>query len=115
AALSLSTNAILSAVDTVADSFCSPSRGPTSTTRTFIRGLSFQLEERAIRLDELALAAVDRLDRGVARCANRQLHLHRLDDEEGVAVADGLTGRDEHFEDRCRHRRRHAVVSALLR
>src|SRR2546430_3470160 len=115
AALSLSTNATLSAVDTVADSFCSPSRGPTSTTRTFIRGLSFQLEERAIGLDELTLAAVDRLDRRVARRANGQLHLHRLDDDEGVALADGLTGRDEHFDDCCRHRRRDKVVSARLR
>src|SRR5439155_141350 len=115
AALSLSTNAILSTVETVADSFCNPSRGPTSTTRTFIRGLSFQLDEGAIRLDELALAAIDRLDRRVARRANGQLHLHRLDDDESVAAADGLTGRDEHFDDRCRHRRRHKVVSAFRR
>src|SRR2546429_4610106 len=89
AALSLSTNAILSAVETIADSFCKPSRGPTSTTVTFMPGPSFQFYERTIRLDELAFAAVDRLDGRVGRRANRQLHFHRLDDDERVAVANG--------------------------
>src|SRR5881394_3276313 len=55
------TNSILSAVETRACSFCSPSRGPTSTmvTRTL------ELYQRGVRRHELAFAATDCRDDAV--------------------------------------------------
>jgi hypothetical protein len=62
AAASASTNATFAAVSTRAASFCRPSRGPTSTTRTRPAGQggSRDLHERHARLHQLPFAAVDR-------------------------------------------------------
>src|SRR3990170_3047275 len=91
AALNRLTNSILSAVEMAACSFCSPSRGPTSTTvmRLVMGGTSRQLDERGIRLNELALAAVDRDDSRIGGRAKRKLHLHRLEQNDRIALFHG--------------------------
>src|SRR5712691_11902928 len=104
AALKRLTNAILSAVETLARSFCRPSRGPTSTTVTRRFTSLSQLDQRLVRLHDLALAAVNRLDHAVARCADGQLHLHRFDQDESIACFHRLSCRHEHADDGCRHR-----------
>src|SRR5687768_6111518 len=115
AADSLLTKAILSGVGTNADSFCSPSRGPTSTIRTrdgrelsFTAepareprtqnpeprtALSFEIDERNARLHEIAGRAGHRRHAPIARRDDRQLHFHRLQHDQHVAAHDHLSGR----------------------
>src|SRR5690606_718208 len=74
-----SISSILSAVATMACSFWSPSRAPTSTIRTASgEGISIlQLQQDGVCLDELAGDRGDRRDLAVARRLERQFHLHR--------------------------------------
>src|SRR3982751_2185577 len=80
AAVSRSTKWILSAVEMRAGSFCNPSRGPTSTTRTSIlrmlRGLEH--EQAVARGDLLVHLHADRADSPRVRRLDDVLHLHRL-------------------------------------
>src|SRR5262247_2147237 len=71
----------LTAVGTSPGSFCSPSRGPTSTMRT---RLAKGDQLRALR-HLLAGAVVDFLHHAVLRRGDRVLHLHRLQDQQRVA------------------------------
>src|SRR5438874_13193375 len=67
---------------------------------------SFELDQRHIRLYEIALPAVYRGDGRVGRRTQRQLHLHGFEEEDGFAGADIGAWRHEHFDDRRRHWRR---------
>src|SRR4029078_9204100 len=95
------TNAIFVAVGTVADSFCRPSRGPTSTivalggsaargtrpapgARRAGRGPR-DLDERRAGRGEVAGLAADALNGAFERGAERQLHLHRLENHERLS------------------------------
>src|SRR5690606_10716301 len=79
-----SISSILCAVATIACSFWSPSRAPTSTMRTASgRAISIpQLQQDGVGLDELAGDGDHRRDLAVARRLERQFHLHRLDDQQ---------------------------------
>src|SRR5512134_2017861 len=103
-----SISSTLTAVGTSPRSFCKPSRGPTSTNRTksgtdhvFVagedvvwaigekRGLSLLLERYQLGTFEHLLAGgvVDFLHHAVRRRGDRVLHLHRLQDEQRLALA----------------------------
>src|SRR5436190_9552756 len=100
AALSRLMNSILSAVDTSARSFCSPSRGPTSTMvmrRLVIceagrwdrlarvvrkRPGLLEVYKRGVGRDELSFATAHRGDHAVAGRAHGELHLHRLEHDD---------------------------------
>src|SRR3954466_6211052 len=76
----LFTKEILSAVLIAADSFCSPSRGPTSTTVTRAgSGMGngtaelFEFEQRSAGLDQFSGLAVDGRDGAVGRSADGKL------------------------------------------
>src|SRR5690606_22702002 len=87
---SRSTSVILSAVAMVADSFCSPSRGPTSTIcrRDGMAMSVLQGDEHGVGVDEVPLGGADLGDRAVARGLERQLHLHRLQHHQLLACDD---------------------------
>src|SRR5918995_5391580 len=105
---SRSTNATLSAVEIAALSFCSPSRGPTSTTVTrlgIMDGSWLELDELVACLNELARPALDRRDGAVAWRPDRQLHLHRFEDEEDVPLLHACAGIHDDLSHRCGHRR----------
>src|SRR5215470_8759417 len=74
----------LTAVGTSPGSFCSPSRGPTSTMRTRL----IKRDELRAFGDLLAGAEMHFLHHAVLRGSNRVLHLHRLQDEERIALGD---------------------------
>src|SRR5678816_3148609 len=109
APLSASTKAILSAVPIAAASFCSPSRGPTSTMVT-LAGL-LKVDQAPVGLHQFAGTAVDRLDAAVGRRAHRQFHLHGLEHDQDVALRDAVSGRDLDGDDRRGHRRGQLAVS----
>src|SRR5688572_29800615 len=90
----------LTAVGTSPGSFCSPSRGPTSTMRTLLK--CHQL--RALG-HLLAGAIVDLLHHAVLRRGDRVLHLHRFQDQQGVAFRYLGAGLGEHLDDLPGHRR----------
>src|SRR5687768_9356887 len=85
-----STSAILSAVATIVFSFCSPSRGPTSTMRTAagIATSGLQAHQHGVGLDELAGRRAHFGDGAVARRLQAQLHLHRLEHQQLLARHD---------------------------
>ena len=75
---------ILSAVAMGAASFCSPSRGPTSTIGDASAGKVVTRSSSTsthVRLHQLALAQRSAAHDAVARRAQRQLHLHRFEHE----------------------------------
>src|SRR5690349_3325778 len=91
AASSFSMSATLVAVGSVACSFCSPSRGPTSHMRTSRGSVIARLLERdqlGALLDQVAGAVVDAgEDAGLGR-RDRVLHLHRLEHHQRLAALD---------------------------
>src|SRR5690606_9868825 len=89
-----SMSAILSAAGTCAASFCRPSRGPTSTMRTWAgMGISvLQGDEHGVGVDEIAFAGAQFGHHAVARGLERQLHLHRLHHQQLLALAYRVAG-----------------------
>src|SRR3954469_16619650 len=79
-----SISAILSAVEIAVFSFCSPSRGPTSTMRTWdgIAMSCLQRHQHGIGFDEVAFRGAHLDDEAVARRLYRELHLHCLDHQQ---------------------------------
>src|SRR4051794_18831552 len=116
-----SLNAILSPVATAALSFCNPSRGPTSTTVTRAgNGMAhsmrrqpplFEFDERNAGLDQVPGLAVHSGDDPVSRSAHGQLHLHRLENDEHIPLADAIAGRRVHPNDAGGHGRRERRAS----
>src|SRR6267378_1812462 len=121
AAVSRLTNSILSAVEIAACSFCRPSRGPTSTmvTRRPRRVVRFtalhEIYQSRFGLHEIAVAAVHSSDSGVGWGAYRQLHLHRFENDDGVALFHRRAWLHEDSNDRCRHRRRERLGGLAAR
>src|SRR5689334_1578974 len=70
----------LTAVGTSPGSFCRPSRGPTSTMRTFL----FKGDQLRAFEHLLAGAVVDLLHPSRRGRGDGVLHLHRLEDQQGV-------------------------------
>src|SRR4051812_14364431 len=104
ASLSRLTNAILSAVEIEAASFCSPSRGPTSTRLT-LATISIQIDEARARLNEFACAAMNCANGAVTRCADRKFHLHRFEHDERVTALHPVARPHLHGHDGGRHGR----------
>src|SRR5262245_64420437 len=71
----------LAAVGTSPGSFCSPSRGPTSTRRTLL----FQRDQLRAFGNLIPGAVGNLLHHAVPWRGDRVLHLHRLQDQQGVA------------------------------
>ncbi len=61
-------------------------------TRGGKRRVHSRSEQADARLHEIAGGAVHRADDAVPRRADRQFHLHRLEDDQGVAARDGAPG-----------------------
>src|SRR5215213_8876965 len=96
-----SISSTLTAVGTSPRSFCSPSRGPTSTMRT---GLFKRDQLRAFQ-HLLAGGIVDLLHRTVGGRGDGVLHLHRLEDQQRVSLAHLRAGRGHELDHLARHRR----------
>src|SRR5690606_17331527 len=113
---SLSTSATLSAVLIIDFSFCSPSRGPTSTMRTWdgmaMSGL--QRHEYRVAIDELAGRGAHLGHRAIARRLECKFHLHRLEHDQLLACSDAVT--DTHVDQHHapRHRGQHPVIAGSL-
>src|SRR5690606_12976309 len=75
---SLSTNATLSAVLIIAFSFCNPSRGPTSTIRTWdaMATSGLQCHQHGVGIDEVASRGTHLGHRAIARRLERKFHFH---------------------------------------
>src|SRR5579864_8421325 len=67
--------------------------------------LLLQFHEEGSPCDAVAFGDVDGSHRRVVRGDERRLHLHRLEDDERLPRGDAVAGRDEHLDDRPRHRR----------
>src|SRR5512133_2925119 len=102
AACSRCTSSIFTAAGTGCASFCSPSRGPTSTRVTWVGFIvhstistrihpSWREPQELAALGDLVAHGVEQfLDDTVARRRHRVLHLHRLHDRHRLAALDGL-------------------------
>src|SRR5262249_40705776 len=64
-----------------------------------------ELYQPGVGLHELAFLTADRGDDAVAGCAYRELHLHRLEDEQRIAFLHGVSRPDVDLDDRRGHRR----------
>src|SRR5215207_4341986 len=89
----------LTAVGTSPGSFCKPSRGPTSTMRTRL----FKRHQLRTFKHLLAGGVVNLLHHPVARRRDGVLHLHRLEDQERIALADPRARLRQHLDDFARH------------
>ena len=84
----------LVAVGTTCFSFCRPSRGPTSTMRTFGGSgmrhgrLTSKSDQLGAVADLLADGVAEGLDRAAPRRADGVLHLHRFQDQQRRALVD---------------------------
>src|SRR6476661_750796 len=89
-----SINAILSAVAMTLFSFCSPSRGPTSTIRTLAGMATSRLQghQHRVCLDEVARRGTHFGNDAIARRLQRELHLHRLDHHQLLARLHTVAG-----------------------
>src|SRR5581483_9595215 len=118
AAARRSMSSILVCAGTIAASFCSPSRGPTSTIVTWpgksaicreslrfilcreslrsILRIDIEIHQRLSAVDLVAGRAEHGGDRAVGRRADGVLHLHGLDDDQLVALADLLSAGHAH-------------------
>src|SRR5918999_2172977 len=96
-----SISSTFTAVGSSPGSFCSPSRGPTSTifTKLFKRD-QFNAFEHL-----LAGAVVDFFHHAVRGRGDGVLHLHRFEDEEGLALSDFRSRFCQDLDDLARHRR----------
>src|SRR5688572_6288837 len=97
-----SMSSTLTSVGTSPRSFCSPSRGPTSTIFTDL----FKGNQLRALEDLLAGSVMDFFHGPVSGSCNRVLHLHRFQDQEGIAFRHLGSGLGHHFDDFPRHRRR---------
>src|SRR5690606_7255538 len=103
-----SIRAILAAAGTVVGSAWSPSRGPTSTTRTCCgNAISCLLCVDAKQLGAfrhlVAGLVEDPGDDAVRRGEDRVLHLHRLQQHHGLAAFDRLADGHLYVDDLSRH------------
>src|SRR5215208_1654434 len=89
-----SISSTLTAVGTSPRSFCSPSRGPTSTMRTDL----FKRDQLRAFEHLLAGGIVDLLHRAVGGGGNGVLHLHRLEDQQRLALAYLRPGRGQELD-----------------
>src|SRR5688572_4340001 len=105
-----SISSTLTAVGTAPRSFCSPSRGPTSTIRTDL------FKRKQLRALEHLLAGgiVDFLHHAVGRRGDRVLHLHRFQDKERLALAHLDAGGSHHLDHLSRHRRGERAGAGVL-
>src|SRR5688572_6697333 len=105
-----SISSTLTAVGTAPRSFCSPSRGPTSTIRTDL------FKRKQLRALEHLLAGgiVDFLHHAVGRRGDRVLHLHRFQDKERLALAHLGAGGSHHLDHLSRHRRGERAGAGVL-
>ena len=67
------------------------------------RRLVCQRDQRYLWLDEVAAGAGECLDLAISWRPKRDLHLHRLQDDERVTLTHGLSGLDQHPEHGGRH------------
>src|SRR5688500_1781555 len=95
-----SISSTLTAVGTSPRSFCSPSRGPTSTMRTDL----FKRNQLRALEHLLAGGIVDFLHHAVGRRGDRVLHLHRFQDKERLALAHFGAGGNHDLDDLPLHR-----------
>src|SRR5579872_529237 len=117
---SASMNAILRSVGTVTDSFCSPSRGPTSTIvtrfgselKTAATSALCDLRDDVAGGDAAAFAYRQRAHRAAVGRDDAVLHLHRLHDDDDLQRFDRASRLYEHLRDRTRHRRGHTAAAA---
>src|SRR5919202_6744013 len=81
AAVSMSTKRIFASVGMRAGSFCKPSRGPTSTTRTSMLNILRRVQHQQACSSHDLLADLDAHcpDAASMRRLNHVLHLHRLE------------------------------------
>jgi hypothetical protein len=110
-----STNAVLSAVDSAACSFCSPSLGPTSTIETLagrIRSSSISMSTNP-GWTRLALAAVHCGSVPGPLARTGRLHLHGFEDDERLAALDGIADAHKDASDRRGHGRHQRTVVAV--
>src|SRR5262245_31012934 len=109
AAASRSISSSFTSVGTSRGSFCRPSRGPTSTilTRLEVKSAFRLLHCDQFRTLEHLFAGgeVDFLDHASARRGDGVLHLHRLQDEQGLALLHRLAGPRHHLDDSAGHGR----------
>ena len=88
-------NATLASAGTIASSFWSPSRGPTSTIRTArspvaVTGVLLDLHEDLPRDDGVALAHADGRHRAGGRGPDARLHLHRFQHHHRISHGDAI-------------------------
>src|SRR5512134_1453854 len=99
---SRSMSSTFTSVETCPGSFCSPSRGPTSTILTASsKGDQLRAFEHL-----LAGAVVDFLHHTVGGRDDRVLHFHGLEYQERLATRHLHAGRSQHLDDLARHGRR---------
>src|SRR5215472_10961441 len=113
ASASRSMRPILIAAGTAVASFCSPSRGPTSTMRTSagrrigsLLAVGGKRDQRRALLDEIPGCEMHAVDDPVCGRHDRMLHLHGLEHKERLAAPHPLTRPRRHLDDLARHRRR---------
>ena len=88
AALSRLTNSILSGVDTIALSFCKPSRGPTSTTviRVPVRFMTWNSTSGVSACTSSPPFHGPRTTTASPGAPDRQLHLHRFEQHQHLTL-----------------------------
>src|SRR6266702_2019481 len=123
AAASRLMNSILVAVGTMAFSFCRPSRGPTSTMRTFFGNamsaptrLLFAIEAQQFNAfsDLVSSGEEECFDATGGRCVDGALHLHGFKDHEWCAAVDEFAGLNEQGYDAPRHGSDEAALFGVM-
>src|SRR5215204_543627 len=105
-----SISSTLTAVGTSARSFCSPSRGPTSTILTAL----FKRDQLRAFLHLLAGGVLDFLHHTVGRGGDGVFHLHRLEDQQRLPLGDLGAGAHHDLDHLAGHRRGERAAAGVL-
>src|SRR5438132_388396 len=110
ASASRSMSSSLTAVGTSPGSFCSPSRGPTSTIFTKL------LKRNELRAFQYLLAGGEMhfLDHAVGGRGDGVLHFHGLENQQRLALFHLVAGARHHLDDLAGHRRRERAAARVL-